>query len=91
MAWFMRVVLFAAVALGFATAAFQSRKLNRKHAVQSANIRALLITTWSCVIILAIITILEMVVEPSVPRVVCAVVEALVWTLTIVYMLRTTK
>ncbi|MBR3143959.1 hypothetical protein IKF12_02025 [Candidatus Saccharibacteria bacterium] len=88
-AWAMRLLLFIAVALGFATAAFQTKRRDRNHAMQSMNIKTLLIATWSGVIILAVVTITEMIMEPSVPRVICAIIEVLSWAFVVVHMFRT--
>ena len=87
-AWTMRLLLFIAVALGFATAAFQTKRRDN-HAMQSMNVKALLIATWSGVIILAIVTITEMIMEPSVPRIICAIFEVLGWAFVVVHMFRT--
>ena len=89
--WLMRILMFVAVAFGFATAAYQTnlmrvrmksaRHLKRDEATLKWlwKTNSLLVATWSFLIILAVVTVVEMVLNATVLRVVCAILEVIAW------------
>ncbi len=73
MDWMIRVLFFIVITFGLATVAYQTRRSGL------ANFNSLLVATWSFVIIIAAVCLVELLQDVKPCRIIVAVFELIVW------------
>lgn len=74
MDWMIRVLFFIVVTFGLATVTYQTRRSGL-----ATSINSLLVATWSFVIIIAAVCLVELLQETKPCRIIVAVLEIIVW------------